>query len=221
MFPRSLLLQVMWTNRRRWLRSPSVDRVDPSPRHLHQGMCSNKNHKWALDGRHVARRESINLHQRSRFIINEDLLGDTWTLWKRPIFIDTWGWKCTLNHAISSVMIRSDGWNDSWKSSTRSRLDRTAIVVWSHHDRGSIKPWLWLIWKDCGTDHVTIGGPWCRAIVATNQHPIADQTARDFWKKIPFKNDVFSSFLLNFWLIHEAIKRIWSKNLSSSWFPRA
>ena len=49
--------------------------------------------------------------------------------------------------------------------------------------------------------------------------PMTASNSLNFWAKILFKNDVFSHLFFKFWLIHEAIKRIWSKIISSSWSP--
>ena len=45
--------------------------------------------------------------------------------------------------------------------------------------------------------------------------PMVLKSRRNF----PLKTNVLPCFLLNSWLIREAIQQIWSKILSSSWFP--
>ena len=45
------------------MRSWSIDRVDSSPRDLHQDTCVKKVLSDAIDGRHVASRGGVDLHR--------------------------------------------------------------------------------------------------------------------------------------------------------------
>ena len=117
MFPRILLLQVMWTNHNSQLRSLSVDRVDLSPHDLHQDTCVKKIISEALDRRHVAWRGGINLHW--TIAIHRDFgtsKSNTWT------------------HL--SGRWRSDGSNDSALMIVAH--DRSSIVARLPCDRGQI-----------------------------------------------------------------------------------
>ena len=93
-----------------------------------------------------------------------------------------------------TYLIRSDGWNISWKRSTRSWLDRTAIVARSCRDRGSIEPRSWLIWRDRGTRS---RHDWCPTIVMQSWPPIGTQYQIKRLinrAKIPFKKTMYSPF---------------------------
>ena len=204
-FPRSLLLQVTWMNHRRWLRSLNVDRVDPSPRDLHQSTCSKK-------------------------IISELQMDDTWCGEEASIFINdrdspsltktyqaTRG--CFGSVRISSTRFLGRSWctvtstqrgDDTWTPLNASRCNNQigwlewfveefhAIAARSHRNRGSIAPRSWHdwtaimdhLWEIVAYHHVMLVAHELRAIVATNRHPIADQTAQIFQAKIPFKTDV-------------------------------
>ena len=86
------------------------------------------------------------------------------------------------------IDVSSDGWNFSRQNSTRSWLDRHAIMAQLSCDRGSFM-------GDRGTQSPHAGDHDRRAIVATNRHPIADQTAQIFLAKISLITDVLPLIL--------------------------
>ena len=109
MFPRVSSVQDTWRHRggQRW--SSGVDRVDPSPRDHWLRTCAKSGISDEIDGRHVASRWGINLHQ--TIAIHRDFStseGDTWT---------------HLN-----TQWRSDGGNESWIMIMAH--DRGSIVAW-------------------------------------------------------------------------------------------
>ena len=125
---------------------------------------------------------------------------------------------------ISTQRWRSNGGNFAI---ARSQQDWTAEIWWSWQSWPTINVWSW---SDChaivarspcdhGHDRLNLMAHDHRVIMAINSTSPLHQTTRIFWAKISFKNDVFPLVFLNSWLIREAIKWIWSKILSSSWFP--
>ena len=180
MFPQIFLLQVMWTNHNSRLRSQSVARVDLSPRDLHQDTCVKKIISEALDGRHVAWRGGINLHQ--TIAIHRDFgtsKGNTWT------------------HL--SARWRSDGSNDSALMIVTH--DRSSIMARLPRDRGQIT-------VQFGRRSLLIDGPALSCDHRHQIYLLTGSNSPKIARKFCFKNRCTPLYHLKSCLIREAIKKI-------------
>ena len=120
------------------------------------------------------------------------IVGETWTHEGHLIFIERLSMKEIVERVVghdSHSLARSDGTYSiaRWSSLIcRGKL---------HGDRGLIEPRSWLIHGAIvAHDHLTLVGHDFHENVATNRHPIADQTAQIFRAKIPIKTNVLLCF---------------------------
>ena len=111
-------------------------------------------------------------------------------------------------------------WHFRKNTWTPSESDRDAIVVWLLRNRGPIAAQSWLIL--CAIKATIISNWWATIFVwSWSSIPPLHRIKRPKFvgQKSPLKRWCIPSFLFNFWLIREEIKRIWSKILCSSWSP--
>ena len=144
MFPGFLPVQDAWRLRGRWIQAQSVDRVDPSPRDLHQSTCLKKGISENDQEAYLMTRGGTRyVGSPSRF--DHDFIG-CWFIGRSRSSHQSDGWRWTLLTIVahwiegsrSSIQLklhRTAGYDR--KGTPRSRPDRTAIATRSSCDRGS------------------------------------------------------------------------------------